>query len=98
VQPWKGLVLQTDMSHQLYTGLSESYNQNFLLWNAGAGYKFLKDRRAELRLNVYDILAQNNSITRNITETYYEDVQTNILQRYYMLTFTYNLRAFTEKN
>ena len=93
-QPWKGLVIQTELNHQLFKGLSGGLNNNFLLWNAGIGYKFLKKRAAELRLTAFDLLKQNNSLNRNITETYYEDVQTNVLQRYYMLTFTYNLRAF----
>jgi hypothetical protein len=92
--PWKGLVLQTEVTHQLFNGLSTDLNNNFLIWNAGIGYKFLKKRAAELRLTAYDILRQNNSLSRNITETYYEDVQTNVLQRFFMLTFTYNLRAF----
>jgi hypothetical protein len=94
VQPWKGIVLQTDINHQLFKGISGGFNNNFLLWNAGIGYKFLKKKAAEIRLTAFDLLKQNNSLNRNITETYYEDVQTNVLQRYYMLTFTYNLRAF----
>lgn len=96
-QPWKGLVISTDLSHQYYTGLSSLVTQNYLLWNAGIGYKFLKDRAAELRLTVFDILKQNNSVSRNITETYYEDTQTNVLQRYFMLTFTYNLKVYKAK-
>jgi hypothetical protein len=93
-QPWKGLVLQTDINHQLYKGLSGGLNNNFMLWNAGIGYKFLKKRAAEIRFTAFDLLKQNNSLSRNISETYYEDVQTNVLQRFYMVTFTYNLRAF----
>jgi hypothetical protein len=95
--PWKGLVFQTDLSHQYYQGLSASFNQNFLLWNAAIAYKFMKSKQADLRLSVYDILKQNNSIARNTSETYYEDVQTTVLQRYFMLTFTYNLRYYKEK-
>jgi len=94
LMPWEGLVFETDLNHQYYNGLSQNFNQNYLLWNAAIGYKFLKDKAAELRVSVYDILRQNNSITRNTTETYYEDVQTNVLQRYLMLTFTYNLKYF----
>jgi hypothetical protein len=93
-QPWKGLVLQTDINHQLFKGLSGGLNNNFMLWNAGIGYKFLKKRAAEIRFTAFDLLKQNNSLSRNISETYYEDVQTNVLQRFYMVTFTYNLRAF----
>jgi hypothetical protein len=94
VMPWKGLVLQTDLSHQYNSGLTASYNQNYLLWNGAIGYKFLKDRAAELRLSASDLLEKNTNITRNATDTYYEDVQTNQLQRYFMLTFTYNLKFF----
>ena len=43
---------------------------------------------------MFDLLKQNRSITRNVTETYIEDVQNQVLQRYFMLTFTYNLRNF----
>jgi hypothetical protein len=96
--PWKGLVLQTDISHQFYKGLSQTVNTNFALWNAGIGYKFLKDRQAEFRLVVFDLLKQNTSIARNTTETYYEDVKTNILQRYFMLNFTYNIKYFKQAN
>lgn len=90
----KNIVLSTDLSHQFYNGLSEGFNQNILLWNAGLGYKFLKDNKAEIRFSVNDILGQNTSITRNSTETYIEDIQTNILQRFYLLTFTYNIKVF----
>lgn len=93
-QIWKGLVIQTDLNHQYYKGYTTSLDQNFLLWNAAIGYKFLKDQVGELRLSVFDILNQNNSLTRNTTETYYEDVRTNVLTQYFMLTFTYNLKFF----
>jgi hypothetical protein len=96
VMPWKGLVIQTDLNHQYNTGLSATYNQVYLLWNGALGYKFGKKRLAELRLSVFDILKQNSSIVRNTTETYYEDVRTNVLQQYFMLTFTYNIKYFKE--
>ncbi|MDZ4757848.1 MAG: outer membrane beta-barrel protein [Bacteroidota bacterium] len=91
---WKHWVFNTDMTHQYYKGLSSGYNQSFVLWNAAVGYKFLKDNMGEFRLRVFDILKQNTSISRTITETYTQDVQTSLLQRYVMLTFTYNFRQF----
>lgn len=93
---WKGFVFNTDLNHQLYTGLSDGYNQNFVLWNVGLGKKFLKNDRAEVRLTAYDVLNQNNSIARTISEIYTEDVRTNVLQRYFMLSFRYNIRSFSE--
>ena len=86
-----GWVLHTDVNNQVYTGLSTGFNQNYTLWNASAGKKFLKNQRGDLRLSVFDILKQNQSIVRNTSSTYIEDVQTNVLQRYFMLTFTYKV-------
>ncbi len=91
---WKGWVINTSLNHTLYTGLSSSFNQNYLLWNASLGYKLFKDQSLEVKGSVFDILNQNNSITRTVTETYIEDSRTNILNQYFMLTLTYNLRNF----
>ncbi len=97
VNPWKGLVLQSEYTNTFYSGLTSAYNQSISLWNAGLGYKFLKDKQAELRLTVYDLLNQNNSISRTNTDSYIQDSQTNVLNRYYMLTFTYNFKKYFAK-
>jgi hypothetical protein len=89
-----GFILDSDVNQTYYSGLDAGINQNFTLWNAGFGYRFLKDDRAELKLSVFDILNQNNSVSRNVTETYIEDQQTTVLQQYFMLTFTYTFRNF----
>jgi hypothetical protein len=91
-----GWVLRSSVNHQLFDGLSEGFNQNFWLWNAEAGKKILDDK-AEISLSVFDILGQNNSISRNVTDVFIEDVQTEVLQRYVMLNFTYNIRHFGKK-
>ena len=94
-----GWVFHSDLNNQIYTGLSSGYNQNYTLWNASAGKKFLKNQRGDLRLSVFDILKQNQSIARNVSGTYIEDVQTNVLQRYFMLMFTYKINNVrTNKN
>jgi hypothetical protein len=90
----KHFVLRNDVTNLLYTGLGEDFNQNYWLWNANIGYKFLKNNQAEVTLGVYDLLNQNNSVSRNITGSYIEDLRTNVLSQYFMLTFTYNLRNF----
>ena len=94
---WKGFVFNTTLQNTLYAGIAQGYNQNIFLWNAGLGYKFLKDKSLEVRFTVNDILNQNNGIARTVTETYIEDSQTQVLKRYLMLTVTYNLRFFKNK-
>ncbi|MEK6481714.1 TonB-dependent receptor [Catalinimonas sp. 4WD22] len=93
---WEGLVYRTDLRHQLNTGLSAGLDNSFLLWNMSIGKKLFRNQLGELSINVYDLLKQNNNIRRNIEEAYVEDVQSRVLQRYFMLTFTYNLRHFSE--
>jgi hypothetical protein len=90
----KGFVLNTDVVHTLYDGLSKSYNQNYFLWNAYVGYKFLKDRSLEAKLSVFDILNQNRSIGRTVTGSYTEDYNTTVLKRYFMFTLTYTFKKF----
>ena len=89
-----GWFLLNDVSHQRYSGLADGFNQNFMLWNAAAGKKFLNNQRGELKLSVFDLLKQNQSISRTVGETYLQDVQTNVLTQYFLLTFTYTLRNF----
>jgi len=90
----KNVVFNSVLTHQYYNGLSQNYNQNFLLWNCALGYKFLKDQKGDIRFSVFDVLNQNKSIQRSVTNTYIQDMQTNVLQRYFMLIFTYNLKEF----
>jgi len=90
----KGWFFQNDLNNQFFSGLTQGFNQNYWLWNMGVGKKLLKDQKGEIRLSVFDLLGQNQSIRRNVTERFVEDSQNEVLRRYFMLTFTYNLRNF----
>ncbi|RFP63349.1 TonB-dependent receptor, partial [Hymenobacter lapidiphilus] len=90
----KGITLKSDVNHRLYSGLEAGFNQNFVLWNASLGKKIFANQQGEIQVFALDLLGQNNSIQRNIAAAYTEDVQTNILQRYFLLSFTYNIRSF----
>ncbi len=89
-----GWFILNDLGNQVYTGLADGFNQNFWLWNVSAGKKFLEKQRGELKITVFDLLKQNQSVTRTVDALYIEDVQTVVLQQYFMLTFTYTLRNF----
>jgi hypothetical protein len=89
-----GWFLQNDINYQSITGLTAGFNQNFGLWNAAIGKKFLKKQVGELKLSVFDLLNQNRSINRTIDARFIEDAQSEVLRQYFMLTFTYSLRNF----
>jgi hypothetical protein len=90
----QGWFFQNDLNNQYYNGLSENFNQSYFLWNMSVGKKFLKAQKGELKLSVFDLLKQNRSISRTVTAELIEDVQNVVLQQYFMLTFSYNLRNF----
>ncbi|MBD1398161.1 TonB-dependent receptor [Pontibacter sp. JH31] len=92
---WKGLVYRTELNHQVNNGLVAGYDNNYLLWNMSLGKKLFKNQQGEISLSVNDLLEQNMSVQRNVLAQYVEDVQSSVLQRYFMLTFTYNLRNFS---
>jgi hypothetical protein len=87
---YKGFVYRTDVNHRYYTGLTTGYNKDYLLWNMELGYKFLKDL-LEVKVSVYDLLNQNNFIQRTNTDLYTEDLQSVVLNRYFMLTASFKL-------
>ena len=90
----KGTFFQNDLSNESYRGLTDGFNQDYWLWNIAVGQKFLKNQMGELKLSVFDLLNQNKSITRNVTESYIQDQTNQVLRQYFMLTFTYKLKTF----
>jgi hypothetical protein len=93
---WEGIIYRLDLNHQINSGLSEGFDTNFSLVNMSVGKKIFNNQRGEISLMVYDLFGENANVRRNINETFVEDVQTNVLQTYVMLSFTYNLRRFSK--
>ncbi|WP_215223675.1 TonB-dependent receptor [Echinicola shivajiensis] len=91
---WRGFFISTNINNQLYAGLGEEFDQSIWLMNADLGYRFPPSENLELKMTVFDLLNQNTSIERNITDVYIENVRTDVLKQFFMLTLTYNLRAF----
>jgi hypothetical protein len=83
--------------------LAGSFNQQYMLWNGSISKQLLRNQRGELKFRVYDMLKQNRNVTRVFADNFIEDVQNTALQRFFMLTFAYNLshmgpRATSVKN
>src|SRR5690625_7889527 len=77
-----------------YEGLGDDFNQSSIYWNGSLGYKFLENEAAEVRVTLFDILGQNDNITRSISDDYIEDYRSKLLTRYFIMTFSYKFRAF----
>lgn len=70
---------------------------NFAIWNANVSYRFFRQNNGEIKFAVYDLLHQNS----NIINYNYDISQTtgtnNVLQQYYMLSFSFYPRTFGNK-
>lgn len=70
-------------------GVPASYTR----WNAAINFTMLKDEKGVLRISMFDILNQGNSINTYANRNMISVNRTNVLSRYIMATFTYNIRA-----
>lgn len=91
---WEGIFLQADLRNQIYTGLTQGADDRYTLLNFSLGKKFLPGNAAEIKLSAFDVLDQNKNISTNVTDYYIEYSNSNVLTKYIMLTFSYNLRSF----
>ncbi|QZE15857.1 outer membrane beta-barrel protein [Halosquirtibacter laminarini] len=69
-----------------YDYFGEQNKENYSLVNLSVGKDFLKNKRAHIKLSVYDLFNQSQSISYNIHETYTEQINANSLPQYIMLT------------
>jgi hypothetical protein len=76
-----------------YTG-SSTYNISAPILTPSIAKQLFKKKNGEVRLTVFDVLNQNASATKTISTSQIAYSRTNMLTRYAMLTFTYNLNNF----
>lgn len=88
--PW-GLVVNNSINYTINTGRADGYNTNVAFWNASIAKSFLKNQRAELKLSAFDMLNQNAGVNRNANQNYIEDTRYNVLQQYFLASFTFRL-------
>ena len=84
----------TDFDYYISSGRSAGYNQDVFLWNVSFAKKFFQMNVVEIKFTIYDILKQNDGINRVIGENYFEDIRSNVVPRFFMLTASYNLNHF----
>lgn len=93
----KDLIISTDFNYSISSGRADGYNISIPLWNGAISHQLFAKKNGEIKFSVNDILNQNSNIDRRIGENYISDSRTVILQRYCLLTFTYNLNRFGQK-
>lgn len=89
----KKLVWETNVAYNYISNLAPGLPKSNVFWNAAVTLLMFKEDKGQLKFAVYDILNRNNSVYRYINGNAIIDSRTNVLQRYCMLTYSYNIRS-----
>lgn len=92
-------VWETNMAYSYISNLAPGLPKSNVYWNAALTLLMFKEDKGQLKLAVYDILNRNNNVNRFVSGNVITDTRTNVLQRYFMLTYSYNIRSMAgQKN
>ena len=86
--------VSSEFDYYLNSGLATGYNKGIPLWNLYISRYLFKKKNGEVRFSVNDALNQNKSINRSIGDNYIQDTYTQVLSRFFLLTFNYQLNKF----
>ncbi|KQT17651.1 hypothetical protein ASG31_09675 [Chryseobacterium sp. Leaf404] len=90
------LVIGNDFEYNTTSNIAPGFKRDFYFWNTSVGYSFF-NKQLTAKVKVYDILNQNQSVRRTITNAYFEDREDLILKRYVMFSLTMKLNKFAGK-
>lgn len=93
----KNVVFGNDLTYFKFGNVAADFRSTSLQWNMSLGYQFAKDN-ATLKFKVYDLLDQNIGTRRQTGDDFVQDTDQLILQRYFMLSFTYKFSKFGGKD
>jgi hypothetical protein len=85
---------ESSFDYSINSGRSDGFNQAIPLWDASLAWTFFKKRNGELKVSVVDILNQNSNVDRQVFDNYIVDSYTQILRRYFMVSFMYGFNQF----
>lgn len=90
------LVFGNDFEYNTNSNIAPGFKKDFYFWNTSLGYSFYK-KQFTAKVKVYDVLNQNQSVRRMITDSYFEDREDLILKRYIMFSISMKLNKFAGK-
>ncbi|RLZ11692.1 outer membrane beta-barrel protein [Faecalibacter macacae] len=93
----KNLTWTNEFSYNNNSRMAAGFKRDFFLWNMQMMYSFFNNK-LEAGVKVYDLLNQNNSYTRTISDEYIRDERNSILTRFVMFSVTFNLNQFGGKS
>ncbi|HZV68966.1 MAG TPA: outer membrane beta-barrel protein [Saprospiraceae bacterium] len=90
---WKKWKLEGSYDYNLYTSSSFAENQSLPLMKASISRFILPKDRGQIKLSIFDVLDENRGLSRNSDINYIEEIRTNSIGRYVMLSFVYSIKG-----
>ncbi|HZZ75891.1 MAG TPA: outer membrane beta-barrel protein, partial [Puia sp.] len=91
-----GWLVAATLDYTYTNNQAAAYNASVPLLNPSIAKQLFKKKNGELRLSVFDLLNQNTSVNKSVSASQESYTRTNVITRYAMLTFTYNLNNFAD--
>lgn len=96
--PW-GTIIDTSLNQTSRRGFNDaSFNTDEMIWNAQISHSILPRKKLVVSLQLYDILHQQSTFTRQISANRRSDSERNAINSYAMLHVVYQIRNFGGKN
>ncbi|WP_341835157.1 outer membrane beta-barrel protein [Chitinophaga pollutisoli] len=92
----KNFFIENDLAYNYNANIAPGFKKGVAVYSAAIGYEFM-NRAANLKLYGYDLFRQNTNIRRMVTELGTFDTRTDMVDQYFMLSFTYNFAKFGSK-
>lgn len=93
----KGFYLASSYNHSFFKNETTNISEDIPIINASVYKQFLKGNKGEIRLSLYDALNENRQFNQSTSAISVSQVSTPSLARYFMLSFTYNIKGLTGK-
>ncbi len=88
----KHIEWRNDMLYNYNPNVADGFQRSSWFWNTTVAYSFLKDN-ATLTFKVYDVLNQNTNARRTANANFIQDVQSTVLQQYFMLSLSWKFNT-----
>ncbi|CAG4994611.1 hypothetical protein DYBT9275_01429 [Dyadobacter sp. CECT 9275] len=91
----KDIYFQSRFNYNTYTNDRVGFNQSMPILNVSFYKAVLKSKKGEIRLSAFDLFNKNRGISQYASQNFVSQEQVRTLARYFMLSFTYNMRGVT---
>lgn len=95
LRPTKRIILQSNATYRYNGQFASGSNKSIINWNAAISTLLFREDQGQLKLDIYDVLNSNTNFSSYISGNSIVKNQSTILQRFFLLSFIYNIKPIT---